>query len=1026
MDGALTRPAVATPTVPALLAARAGTEPDQVAMVVDSRALTFGAWDRRAGTVARALIDRGLRPGDRLALLFTEPEWTDYAVAYCAAQRAGAVAVPLSARLPPAAIRDRLDHCSAAGVVHGRGESAPAPGAAAWAAALADLEHDRGARPVEVPVEVEVGPDDLAQILYTSGTTGRPKAVAATHGNLAFGLEAHPRHRPLDHSRHFLHAFPIGGNAGQTMLLDALVARPAALVAPTFEADGFCRLIETYQVGTVFVVPAMAIDLLNSGAHRRHDLSSVLLLGSTGAAMPPAVALALQDAFPNATLANSYTSTEAAPAQTTMVFDASRPASVGRPDRGHQLRVAGPGGAPLAAGEVGEVWLRSSAGPRAYYGDGDGGAGVFAGGWVRMGDLGYLDGDGYLYLVDREDDLVQTGAFKVSTLQVEAALYEHPGVAEAAVVGVPHPVMGAMLAAAVVPRGPLEPDEVRAFLRERLPRHEVPARLELVEALPRSEAGKVLKERLRAALAAPREASGRPLGAPAEAELGELWRRVLGVLPGSAQDDFFALGGDSLRATQLASLASDSFGIPVPAALAFDTPVLARQAEWLAAARRGSAHAPASPEAEPTELPLSSQQESFLVWMHETDEVRDPGAVGVAIRIREELDVASLERGLRAVVDRHEALRTVFERRDGVYLATILPPGRRPPALGVETAASLEEAGELVRAARVAPFDIAAGPLLRAHVVHLGPEDHVLLLVGQHLVFDGWSMGVLLRELGLAYSALGAGEPPSLPPLPMRCSELCAWARAQWPRTLEFWDRTLDGAPAAFERFTGRAQVERFTRAPVGFPIDAATAGRLRAAARAGTATTFMVMTACWIALVAARSGSTDMVLMTPVPGRTRPEHEGLVGCLLQSLLFRVDAGGDPSFRELLARVRAATLAALDHQFYPYEEFRARFPFAAWVRYESWTGVPHFPGLESEPFELPRGIMGEGWAIPGGDLGIPELAVLEQPDGSLTCWIVYNDYAFERPAIEALAEAFLRCASRSLAAPDLRMSELTS
>src|SRR5262249_11100702 len=198
------------------------------------------------------------------------------------------------------------------------------------------------------------------------------------------------------------------------------------------------------------------------------------------------------------------------------------------------------------------------------------------------------------------------------------------------------------------------------------------------------------------------------------------------------------------------------------------------------------------------------------------------------------------------------------------------------------------------------------------------------------------------------------------------------------------------------------------------------------AAARAGSATTFMVMTACWVAVVAARSGNADIVLMTPVPGRTRPEHEALIGCLLQSLLFRVDAGGDPTYSELLRRVRASTLAALDHQFYPYEEYRARFDFAAWVRYESWNGAPHFPGLESEPFELPRGIMGEGWAVPGGDLGIPELAVVEQPDDSLSGWLVYNDHAFERPAIEALAAAFQRCVERSLAAPDLRVSELTA
>lgn len=355
-------------------------------------------------------------------------------------------------------------------------------------------------------VGVEVNPGDLAQILYTSGTTGRPKAVGASHANLTHDRAVRPNRRRFAHSTRLLHAFPIGTNAAQAMLMNALDAHPTVMTLPTFTAARFARLIESHAVGTVFVVPSMASELLNHGAHERHDLSSVVLLGSAAAALPPALSLRLSAAFPNATLVNYYTSTEAAPAQTVMVFDKDRPAALGRAGFGSALRVTGEDGRRLPPGEVGEIWLRSAAAPRAYIGGrtagGSGeesGGGVFREGWVRMGDLGYLDRDGYLYLVDRESDVVKSGAFKVSTLQVEAALYEHPGVAEAAVVGVEHPVLGTALAAAVVPRGPdLSVTALRAFLADRLARHEIPHRVLVVADLPRNRSGKVVKEELRA------------------------------------------------------------------------------------------------------------------------------------------------------------------------------------------------------------------------------------------------------------------------------------------------------------------------------------------------------------------------------------------------------------------------------------------------------------------------------------------------------------------------------------------------
>ncbi len=456
--------------------------------------LTFAEWEERSNAVAGALLSMGLGGGERIGLIFPGARWIDYAIAFIGVLKAGAVAVPLSDRAPAAEVGRIAAHCSASMVIRDLGE-------------LPLGSAEPSGRPND--------PHGIAQILYTSGTTGTAKGVAATHANLAFGALLRPRRpamRPFAHSRHLVHAFPIGTNAGQMMLVNALNAHPAVVTLPVFTPDRFARLIAEHRAGTVFLVPAMAIELLGRG--ERHDLSSVLLLGSAAAPLPAAVATGLAGMFPNATITNYYTSTEAAPAQTIMIVDPERPGSVGRAAVGGAVRVVSPDGDVLPPGETGEVWMRSPAAPRSYYND-PSTASVFRDGWIRMGDLGRLDEDGYLYLVDRESDVIKSGAFKVSTLKVEEALHAHPAVVEAAAYGVPHPVLGAAVAAAVVLRAPGErpagaggqrPGEaapvsaptLRAFLGERLARHEIPSEIVTMDALPRNNGGKVDKRALRA------------------------------------------------------------------------------------------------------------------------------------------------------------------------------------------------------------------------------------------------------------------------------------------------------------------------------------------------------------------------------------------------------------------------------------------------------------------------------------------------------------------------------------------------
>jgi acyl-CoA synthetase (AMP-forming)/AMP-acid ligase II len=490
------QPAAAGPqtlTVPALLEARAAADADRLAIrVIGSDSLTFREWHRRSCRVASRLLDRGIEVGSRVGLIFDGAHWADYAVAYCGVQRAGAVPVALSHTGTPPEIDHMLTSCSASLVVSGL----PEPAARCVPqAAFAELDHGDGE-----PAPIRVQPGDLAQIIYTSGTSGEPKGVGASHANVTFGCGLAPRYRLFSHSEYFIHAFPVATNAAHRMLLNAITAHPSAVALAHFDAGQFCEVIEKFSAGTIFLVPAMAIELVNSKAFERYELSSVIVVASSGSTLPRSVALSLARIFPNATILNSYTSTEAMPAQVTLMVDPAEPESVGFPVGRADIRIGDDAGSPLTAGDIGAVWLRCPAAPRFYFPASQERTETFKDGWIRMGDVGYLDEVGRLFLVDRESDIVQSGALKISTTEIESTLQKHPQVREAAVFGVPHPVMGSMLAAAVVLGDEGSLPLVRSFLRERLAAPKVPVRWIIVTELPRNQMGKVMKAKLRECL----------------------------------------------------------------------------------------------------------------------------------------------------------------------------------------------------------------------------------------------------------------------------------------------------------------------------------------------------------------------------------------------------------------------------------------------------------------------------------------------------------------------------------------------
>jgi acyl-CoA synthetase (AMP-forming)/AMP-acid ligase II len=476
---------------------------DRVAVRVDGMSeMTFAEWDRRANAVARGLSGAGAHKGQRVALLMTNDAACALQVAYVAVLRAGAVAVVVNPRYASREIEHVLTDSGATAVVTageqtGRAAALPRLPEACTVLPYADLvDHD------DSPFRVDVDGGDPADIFYTSGTTGLPKGVASTHDNAA-----HHTIEPVERGGTFLHAMPLSTFTGVIgAQLTPMRLAVTSIVQPGFETGRFAELIERERATFVLMVPAHILLLLESGALRGRDTSSVVVVMFGGAPTPPAAVEALAAAFPNAALMQGYGLTEGGNSVCVLPPGEAlnRPGSVGRPMPGVEIRIVDELEREVATGDVGEITLKLPAGRRSYHNDPDGTARTWRRGWVFTGDLGRLDEEGYLFIVDRKKDMVLRGGYNIYSVEVESALFEHPDIAEVAVVGVPHAVLGHDVCAIVRLREgapALTLNDLRAFVVDRLADYKRPRRLVVrEEPLPRTGMGKVDKARLLAEL----------------------------------------------------------------------------------------------------------------------------------------------------------------------------------------------------------------------------------------------------------------------------------------------------------------------------------------------------------------------------------------------------------------------------------------------------------------------------------------------------------------------------------------------
>jgi acyl-CoA synthetase (AMP-forming)/AMP-acid ligase II len=497
--------------LPDQLRLMAAALPDEVAFtdVAASRDMTFRQWESRSNRLARWLVGQGVAKGDRVAIHVPPEEGDRFLLTYSAIHKAGAVAVPASTRLVSRELGYVLAHAGAAVAVSG---AATTPVLAAARADLPDLRAvvttgpagtteglvswDDATDEDDSAIQVPVTGDDMADIMYTSGTTGRPKGVVVRHRTVAMVPNGLPRWGRSG----WLHSSPMFTFAGIASTHNPMKLGMPLLYLPRFDVERWFDAVEQRRPRATFLVPAMAELLVASPRFDEADLSSITLCSLGSAPLAPGTLARLQDKLPHAMVSNSWGMTEAGPAFCFMPPEeqAERVGSVGRPMPPTEFRVVDEHGGALGAGEIGELIVRNPGREREYFRDPEATASTWRGGWLHSGDLAYLDQAGFLYIVGRQKDVIIRGGNNVHATDVEAVLYEHPGVQEAAVAGVAHAVLGEDVGAWIVraPGAQVTAGELQAFCAARLSDYKVPRLVTFLDELPRNATGKVLKRDL--------------------------------------------------------------------------------------------------------------------------------------------------------------------------------------------------------------------------------------------------------------------------------------------------------------------------------------------------------------------------------------------------------------------------------------------------------------------------------------------------------------------------------------------------
>ncbi|ELP62044.1 non-ribosomal peptide synthetase [Streptomyces turgidiscabies] len=1045
-----TEPAPTAVTLPELFAEQVARTPDATAVVHEGTRLTYAELDQRSNRLAQLLAERGARPERLVALAL--PRTPDLVVAVLAVLKTGAAYVPMDPEYPAERLAFMLADASPVLLL-------TADGGTTGESPAGDVSVVTVAESVNYPSSAlklpRPGPAGTAYVIYTSGSTGRPKGVSVPHSNVVRLFES-TRHWfdfgpddvwTLFHSYAF--DFSVWELWGALLHGGTLVVVPFAV---SREPEEFLRLLVREHVTVLNQTPSAFGQLLRADAALpelgRELALRYVVFGGEALDFARVTEWYTRHAQDAPILVNMYGITETTVHVTglplTKGAERAAQGSIGHTIPDLRACVLDAGLRLVPPGVTGELYVAGAGLARGYLGR----PGLTAGRFVadpfgnpgermyRTGDLARRSADGELEYAGRADDQVKIRGFRIELGEVEAALAGHPEVTAAVVVERDGRLVGYAVGGA-----PLDAEDLRRHAGRTLPEHMVPSAVMVLDQLPLTANGKLD----RAALPEPVASSGggRAPRTPQEEILCGLFGDVLGVAAHQvgADDGFFDLGGDSLLAMRLTDRIRGALGTTLPVRAVFEAPTPAGLAERLSAedtVRR--------PELAPSErghapIPLSYAQQR-LWFMSRLEAGNSTYTVPWTLRLTGPLDRPALQAALADLVTRHEPLRTVYPDFQGTPYQRVLDPEAGRPDLPM-TATTEAELPALLTAAARHRFDLSSELPLRATLYTLDADTHVLLLLAHHIAVDGWSMAPLMRDLETAYAARCTESIPEFRQLPVQYADFAQWQRdllgvAASPESLisrhiAYWREALSGAPDELPLPADRPRPAE----PSGdgdraaLTIDAELHAGLADLAAASRVTLFMVLQAGLAALLTRLGSGTDITLGTPVAGRPDGRLDDLVGFFVNSLTLRTDTSGNPTFRELLDRVREFDLAAYAHQDVPFDllvdalspqRTLARHPLFQVVI--AFTGHSAHPGLSLPGLGVTREPVETGAARFDLSLYLSERRDTDGSPAGIDGIAEYSTDLFDPATVERLTRVLVRLLTAVAADPGLRIEDV--
>jgi acyl-CoA synthetase (AMP-forming)/AMP-acid ligase II len=1037
--------------------------PDAAAILAPGcSALSYGALHQQISYVGGALRAMGLGRHDRVAVVL--PNGPEMAVAVLGVA-ASATCLPTNpaygaeeldryfADLQPRALITQVDS-PARRVALSRGVRViDLSTAGDMQAGLFTLTSDHGTLTSDrgsAPSRDTVDPSDVALLMTTSGTTSRPKIVPLTHANICTAACGWGTPLALTETDRCLNVMPLFHGHGLIgTVLASLASGASVICTPRCDINSFFGWLTEFRPTWYSAVPTMHQAILaEARRHRERSADHRLRFVRSGSApLPPHVIAELEQTFATCVIEFcGITETAASPVACNPLPPRLRKVgSIGLPVE-LDVAIMDEGGAFLPSRQTGQVVVRGASVMSGYDADSIATKAAFAGDWFKTGDLGFFDDDGYLFLAGRIKEIINRGGQKIAPSQVDEVLLEHPAVAEAVTFAVPHPTLGEDVAAAVVlrPAAKVTPKDIRQFAMGRLATFKVPRQVQIVAEIPKGPTGKVqrvgLAEKLGLGSAASRTFAAPRT--PLETILARIWADVLRLDQVGIHDDFFAMGGDSLLAAHVLTSIHDAMHLEVGVVSLFDAPTVAEMAEYLEtlikAGRAGQPEIARVSRNEP--LPASPAQERLWTLQQAVPDLPFFNIL-YALRVTSPLDAALLERSFNEIVRRHEILRTTIDVAGGRIIQVIAPQLTVPLAVDdlrkLPPAKREATAHRLIQAELLHCFDLARRPLIRARIVRLAEDEHLLLITMHQMVADGGSLGAMAEELAALYEAFSTGKASPLPPLPLQYADFAAWQRA-WTlhpdvaAQLGYWREQLRGPLPVLKLGAARprrAESELTAQRDIALPASLTEAVKHFSRREGGTL--FMALVAALKTLLHRYAHEDDLRLATNVANRNRAGTEGLIGPLANTVILRASLAGDPTAGEVLRRVRATTLKAYAHQDLPFEvvaETLARERGLDPAQLAQVMILLHNAALR------PVASTGRALAFEEADPGMPMplvttttydvILVLRESAQGLVGSCIYKPHLFGLKSIDRLLADFKKILERMVKEPERRISTI--